>query len=143
MKEIYGNLWSWYGKPQTIVLITTNGEVTKTGRCVMGRGCAAEARTRFPNIDLELGRKIRDGGNLMHSLDDGKIWSFPVKHHWREPADLALIATSANQLGRMAAAWPDRIAILPRPGCGNGQRTWEEVQPVLAWLPDNVMVITK
>jgi len=31
---------------------------------------------------------------------------------------------------------------LPRPGCGNGHRTWEEVKPLLDGLPDNVWVIT-
>lgn len=143
MREIHGNLWSWYGKPSIIVLITTNGIVTPNGRCVMGRGCAEEAKIRFPGIDLELGGKIRIGGNQMYPLVGGLVWSFPVKRDWRDKADLGLIATSASQLGDMALKRGEEHFVLPRPGCGNGGRTWEEVEPVIDFLPDNVLVIAK
>jgi hypothetical protein len=143
MREIHGNLWSWYGKPSIIVLITTNGIVTAGGRAVMGRGCAEEAKLRFKDIDLELGRNIRIHGNQMYSLGGGLIWSFPVKRDWRDKADLGLIGESASQLEAMALRRVDEHFILPRPGCGNGGRTWDEVGPVIDFLPDNVLVISK
>lgn len=34
-------------------------------------------------------------------------------------------------------------AVLPRPGCGNGRLTWEQVKPVIKFLPDNVWVISR
>jgi|HubBroStandDraft_1064217.scaffolds.fasta_scaffold19852_7 hypothetical protein len=143
MKELQDELWKWYGKPLTIVLVTTNGMVTAGGRCVMGRGCAAEAKARFPGIDLDLGRKITAGGNVMHPLEAGLIWSFPVKHHWREEADMKLIVRSAHQLAQMAGQRPAWMFVLPRPGCGNGRLDWSDVKPWIAFLPDNVTVVSK
>lgn len=32
--------------------------------------------------------------------------------------------------------------VLPRPGCGNGRLVWADVKPVLAGLPDEVLIIT-
>ena len=143
MKEIFGELWSYFAKPSTTVLITTNGTITKDGKCVMGRGCAAQAKVRFPGIDAELGRRIAANGNVMLPLEAGLIYSFPTKHNWYEKADLTLIAQSARQLANLAVFdRPSGIYILPRPGCNNGRLRWEEVKPVIAFLPDNVWVIT-
>lgn len=143
MKEIHGELWSHYAKPNTTVLITTNGIVTKDGRAVMGRGCALEAKNRFPGIDVELGRKIAQDGNVMHALDGGLIYSFPVKEHWRDNADLHIIALSAAFLAGMATVKRLETFVLPRPGCGNGRLLWRDVGKLLRLLlPDNVLVIT-
>lgn len=143
MQEIFGDLWAYFQRPETTVLITTNGTIKKTGRCVMGKGNARQARDKFPGIDLELGKKILEHGNFPHPLLNGLIYSFPVKHQWFERADLALIVSSATILDRLARARAEHyIYVLPRPGCKNGQLLWEEVKPVIAFLPDNVWVIT-
>jgi hypothetical protein len=143
MREILGDLWD-YGLP-AIVLITTNGTVKKpSGECVMGRGCALEAKMRFPGIARRLGQQIKDHGNRVHVLEPGKIWSFPVKHNWWDTADLALIAQSAQELAAEAVTRDTVRFILPRPGCGNGKLGWWQVRPVPEkLLPDNVFVIGK
>ena len=71
------------------------------------------------------------------------LLTFPVKHNWWQPADLDLIAKSAEALEYMALSKPDTSFLLPRPGCGNGKLTWAEVRPVIKFLPDNVLVIDK
>jgi hypothetical protein len=147
MIEATGNLWAYLDRPNYALLITTNGAITSRGRGVMGRGCAREAALRFRELPLLLGRGIRLNGNVLQILSyEHRIWSFPVKHVWSEPADLALIARSTEALRKLATEsiqWGDFAWVLPRPGCGNGQLLWEDVKPIVATLPDNVMVISK
>ena len=151
MKEITGNLWDYYGKPNHVCIVTTNGTVKNNGECVMGRGCAAEAKEKVPGIASCLGAAIRKNGNVFHGYlgafvgdyNGQKLAFFPVKHNWWEKADLVLIKQSTNSLKTWAEALPEFTFILPRPGCGNGQRTWSEVKPLLEGLPDNVWVISR
>ena len=152
MKEVYGDLWTYHHglephyKP--IICITTNGYVKKDGSAVMGRGVAKECLLKHRGIDATLGYLIRTYGNQVQMIIKDyeiPIYAFPVKHHWRELADFDLIQGSAGQLANLAMANPMNIYILPRPGCGNGQRDWlTEVRPIIEpILPDNVHVITK
>jgi len=142
VKEIQGELWDYYGKPGYVVLITTNGTVKANGEVVMGRGCAAEAKRRFPGIAKTLGELIKWNGNTVFEPVPG-VYSFPVKHNWYEQADLLLIAESCLFLKDRACATPEVTYVLPRPGCGNGHLTWEQVHPVVECLPDNVWVISR
>lgn len=143
MIEVTGNLWSY---PATVRLITTNGTLKANGEAVMGRGCALEAKTKWPSIAAELGHAIRVGGNRPHRLLQDEdvewmLWSFPVKHHWREKADLDLIRHSAEFFAKRSTA--RHTFVLPRPGCGNGGLTWDIVRPILApLLDDRFHVIT-
>lgn len=104
---------------------------------------ALQAKGRFPGIDLELGQKIAKEGNVVYPLQGRLIYSFPVKHHWSEKADLHLIALSAVSLAAIATVRKSETFVLPRPGCGNGQLYWDDVRKLLIKiLPDNVLVIT-
>ncbi len=145
MIEIVGGLWNYYGKPGFVVCITTNGFVKKNGEAVMGRGCAKEAKLRFPGIAGYLGDLLKRDGNRFRMLGDPyHLVAFPVKLDWWENADPVLIVNSAAALRTEAIAKKDVTFILPRPGCGNGGLRWEEVGPLLEGiLPDNVWVITK
>lgn len=136
MTEVYGNLWTvsteW-------LCITTNGTLKKGGRCVMGAGCALQARKRFPDLDRHLGEKIRQKGNHVHYLgringtENRLLFSFPVKEHWREEADLNLIRRSCEELRALWLRAPSSpIVTIPRPGCGCGQLDYESVRPLLS-----------
>lgn len=142
MREAQGDLWNFLESDNAVGCITTNGTVKNNGECVMGKGCAAQAKKRFPLLPRSLGQKIMASGNAVHELSP-KLVSFPVKHNWWEDADLKLITRSAIQLAALAQRYPDKIFYLPRPGCGNGNRDWEtEVKPAIEKiLPDNVVVI--
>lgn len=145
MREITGNLWDYYGKPGFVVCITTNGTVKKNGEAVMGRGCAFEATHRIPGIAKTLGGLIQSYGNVVleHLTRMEDVISFPVKHNWWEQADLKLIEHSAGRLWVLADGEPEKTFILPRPGCGNGRLTWEQVKPAIEFLPDNVWIISR
>lgn len=143
MKEIRGNLWAYFDR-EHIIAITTNGTIKANGSGVMGRGCAAEAKTRIHGIEKVLGTRLREHGNGVVELNEmPTVISFPVKHQWWEKADLELIQRSAAELVEfMMYEATGRPVILPRPGCGNGGRTWAEVKPLVSFLPDKVWVIS-
>ena len=105
MLEAQGNVWDFYGAPDTVIVIPTNGDVNRYGECVMGRGLALQAKKRIKGIARRLGDAIREFGSVPLYLDDGRCLSFPVKHHW--PCHLH---TSRN------AQWRERnrrMSILP------------------------------
>ena len=81
LRIVKQDMWNFIGKVDAIC-ITTNGFVKKDGKAVMGRGCAQEAKRRYPNIDFILAKHIQQKGNVPGVLaeDKGtKIISFPVK----------------------------------------------------------------
>jgi hypothetical protein len=137
MVEATGDLWTY---PADFRVITTNGTVKKDGRAVLGRGCAKEATLRYPGLAKALGARLQSPlGNTVYYFDAYRLFTFPVKHHWSQAADLALIrqSTAAFRGHLLASA----TYVMPRAGCGNGQLRWADVQPILAALPDNVVVI--
>ena len=135
MKEITANLWE---VPADLRVITTNGATRRDGACVMGRGCAYEAKSRYPGIDHRLGDLIKRYGNRVMRLGrygaggaGVMIASFPVKHHWRQEADPNLIRCSARQLVALADKFGYENVVLPRPGCGAGRLAWRDIRPIL------------
>lgn len=143
MLEVIGNLWTY---PADVRVITTNGTVKKNGECVMGRGCALEAKKKYPTLPKLLGQVIVGIGNepfwFPLASADAPLVTFPVKHNWHERADIELIKSSAEKIANMRAL-EERTIVLPRPGCGNGGLRWEDVKPVLEpILDDRFHVIT-
>lgn len=143
MKEIKGNLWDFRGKDGYVLCITTNGTIKRDGTAVMGRGCALQAKNNYPGIAATLGRRLKYDGLKVVWLTT-RLIAFPVKYEWHQKANLDLIKKSATELAREAANLRQNWFLLPRPGCGNGQRDWEtEVKPIIEnILPDNVLVIS-
>ena len=143
MLEVKGNLWTY---PADVVVITTNGTIKANGECVMGRGCAAEAKRMYPAVPKQLGTSIKAYGNIVSPLLDRPIHlvSFPVKHRWHEKADVQLIERSAHALVHAANTIYDGLTfVMPRPGCGNGGLKWDDVKPVIEpILDDRFHVIT-
>ncbi|KPJ57653.1 MAG: hypothetical protein AMJ42_04555 [Deltaproteobacteria bacterium DG_8] len=134
------------------ICITTNGALNAQGKCVMGRGVALIAKEKWNGIDKRLGDFIKINGNIVQILwyvpsQHTTIVAFPVKHHWKERADLKLIETSCKQLKALMDQEGWKKVILPRPGCNNGKRDWDtEVKPILQkhFRDDNrLMVIRK
>lgn len=155
MREIAQDLWTvdcnW-------ICITTNAVTDKSGNAIMGRGCALEARKLIPNIDQRLGYHLRSRGNHVHELgtwQQKRIFSFPVKHHWRDLAHVGIIAQSCEELiewvnGALDSGKTIPVIALPRPGCGAGGLSWQyEVKPVLekyfygTYIGDNIIVVSK
>lgn len=156
MREFEGDVWEY---PADAYVITTNGTVKANGTCVMGRGVAKQARGMFPGIDLRLGTFIKRFGNHVHSFEVSNVegvvrnihrsvslLSFPVKHHWDQKADLKLIERSAIELSyRIMMQFQGSMTVaMVRPGCGNGQRSWNVVKPIIEpYLDDRFVIVEK
>lgn len=128
MRELCGEIWDY--RENCIIAITTNGQVTKNGKAVMGRGVAAQAARMFPELPLLLGRRIRKNGNHVHYLGEN-IVSFPVEDSPFQVPDPRLIGRSACELLAMADQRGWCSIVVPRPGCGCGGLSWNEVRPLL------------
>ena len=146
MHEKTADLWDLHGIGAWVA-ITTNGFVKKNGEAVMGRGVAREAAQCFEWLQAQLGDRIRDAGNHVHKFSTIRLFTFPVKHHWHDPADPDLIVRSAKELAawiRDPGAGPSTPRVyLVRPGCGNGQLRWEDVKPLIAPIFDDRVVIVE
>ena len=151
MREATGDIWSMLTDGDAII-ITTNGILNTEGRLVMGKGIALEAKTRVKGVDRIAGDMVGRYGNHAWLLDPAHMtprWDMifmPVKEHWRDPADLALIERSAHEIVKIVAqeihiggVWaedhPDYVRLpniyLPHVGCGAGSLNWSDVKPVL------------
>ena len=138
MLEAVGNLWKF---PALWRVITTNGTIKKNSEAVLGRGCAYEAKCRYPGLPAMLGRDLENGGNHVRRYWPWKLIVFPVKYNWFDSADLDLIQRSVAEFERQINA--GSTYVMPRPGCGNGNLKWDDVRPLLVGLPDNVTVINR
>ncbi|GAC1465776.1 MAG: macro domain-containing protein [Desulfuromonadaceae bacterium] len=128
MFETVGDIWKYTAKG--VIVITTNGSLTRDGRAVFGRGVAKQAALRLPGLAENLGRLLAEQGNHVFDLGCG-IVSYPVEETaWSQP-DLRIIARSAGELRLLADRSGWEKIVVPRPGCGGGGLSWKEVKPLL------------
>lgn len=130
MREQVGDMFEDYLEPDVLYVITTNGFVKNNGSLVMGAGVAKDAKRLQKNIDVYLGDMVLAWGN--HSfLLPGNLVTLPVKHHWKDRAEIDLITRSLGELYNLWSSVGRPRLYLPRPGCGNGQLSWYNVQPLV------------
>ncbi|PLY10925.1 MAG: ADP-ribose-binding protein [Desulfuromonas sp.] len=129
MREITGDLWACYADG-AVVAITTHGAVSRSGRSSMQRGCARQARERFPGLDEQLGGLVLKQGNHVHQLGE-RLVSFPVENDPLCNPELSLIERSCQELVVLTGRHGWQQVVVPRPGCGSGGLFWADVRPVL------------
>jgi len=130
--------------PGDIYLVTTNSYIRKDGALVMGRGAAKQLSVMYPRLPYLLGDRIEHLGeyNVGVLTDTGSglsLGAFQVKFNFSDEADLDLIQRSVDELHRVATE-DGRVFHVNFPGIGNGRRAIEDIEPMLASLPDNVCV---
>lgn len=142
MKVIKGNIWDFHDEGFPII-VTTNGDINASGKCVMGRGIAEQAKKRWPCLPKTIADHIKKHGNVVGWFGDYNLFSFPTKHHWYLKSDLDLIEQSCRQLRGMwdLSSDPSLIICMVKPGVGNGKRRWEEVEPILDRHLDDRFII--
>ena len=144
MREIQGDLWVLGGDARCI---TTNGTLTNSGRGVMGRGVARQAKSRYLGIEKRLAGHLQLRGNhvgvLLEAGEDVSIplVVFPVKHEWHQKADPQLIIRSTDELVALTDARGWQEVVLPRPGCGNGHLSWLTVEKIVRPRLDDRFVV--
>jgi len=129
MLETVGDIWEHADRGE-IIVVTTNGSLSRDGRAIFGRGVARQAAFRFPELADELGKLLAEQGSHVFDLGNGVV-TFPVEETpWSLP-DLRIIARSALELRLLADRSGWQRIIVPRPGCGGGGLSWKEVKPLL------------
>jgi len=138
--EINYDLWELHALG-FYVCITTNGIIKANGELVMGAGIAKQAAAKFPWLPKKLAALVTQNDNRVFELPE-RLISFPTKHHWRNKSDIKLIKKSAKELMEIVNKLNLDWVILPRPGCNNGQLSWEsEVKPALIDVLDKRVVV--
>jgi len=140
MKEVIGDFWEYYNCNWKC--IPTNLVVKDDGRAVMGAGLAKAARDKFFNIDLTLGRAIKDNPNknilYLGTYISINYYSFPTKNNWRDLSNFSLIEKSAIELKMLYDNMESKPKILlPKVGCGLGGLNWKDVKKILVPIFDN------
>ncbi len=142
MIHVQGNIWDFH-KAGHWIAIPTNGSVRNDGKAVMGRGLAQEAAQKFPGLARLLGLRLQRGSNIPYLFSQYKIVTIPVKHKWRDNADLDLILQSCRNLKHLTAInfYP---LYIPHLGCGFGRLSWVDVKPALEQaLSDDFIVVSR
>ncbi len=117
--------------------ILTSGAVSGSGEAILDTPSAIAAAKRFSGVETDLGRLISSRGNHVHIIRPGLI-SFPIKQFQWSGANLQVIQRSTAELIQLVGA---AKTLLPRPLQG-AVPAWEQVAPLLANLPDNIIVVT-
>ena len=140
MRTVVGDLWAirmWR-------VVTTNLTVRADGCAVMGRGVAAQAVEKWPDIPRWLGGKIRAGQRGLVVHEEHALLFLPVKVHWRDRADVHLLERSLSELAAFAAAHPGDVIVSPVPGIGFGGLDRGAVDDLLRrHLGDNVVLVER
>lgn len=140
MREESGNLWTYLADA---IVVPTNLSVKRNGCAVMGAGVALDAAQRWPWLALGLGARLkrtRAPVTWFEVSDTLTIVCLATKRHWRDLADLSLIADGASDLAQLSDGW--KTIALPRLGCGLGGLSWEtQVRPILAPLLDDRFIV--
>lgn len=142
LQQMTGDLWEQHQNGH-VIAITTGGLVRKDGTCVMPSGTALQAARKFPQLPGILGQQIRQKGMHVFELEN-RIVSFPVENSPYENPELSIIRQSCLELVELAESKGWTRIVVPRPGCGHGGLSWNEVQPILAnYFDKRFIVITE
>lgn len=132
------------------IFVTSNSYIKQNGALTMGAGAAKDMLNLYHGIDRTFG-ELLTGKHLtaynilalpVYEQSVALLGLFQVKYHWNKPANLNLIATSANKLAQFADMFYGVIA-LNFPGIGNGELARQDVVPLLEVLPESVWVYEK
>lgn len=127
---LLGDIWK-HRRARDWIVVSTNVGWRRDGTNVMGRGIAAQAARKFPDLPAWYGAECRKRGSatptIAHPLY--RLILFPVKPlnpvaphlSWKGSATLARIQTSLDQLLELVPLLPHTGRVLiPAVGCGNG-----------------------
>ena len=145
-----GNIWILQKQmnPVPDVVVPVNGDINKHGFAVMGRGLALDASRFYPNLGREVAKWISTYGNTLAYHHTYRLYTFPVKEHWRDRASLDLITRSCRDLAdsvkyRRELTRGQKI-LIPHVGCGNGKLDWKDVKPILeSYLDPEFFVVVE
>ena len=100
----------------------------------MGLGLAEQAAAKIPLLPAALAEHLTKNGNCLGVFPAWRLFTFPTKQHWRDPARLDLIERAAYDLHWELVDRKSVVVLVPKVGCGTntGQLNWtRQVKPLL------------
>lgn len=172
LKDDYSKYLHINNNPFDAVCVTTNKVVKNNGELVMGAGIAKLAKLAYPSLPRVWGERIKKipeniniiCSNVDYYLDNKDICkktfaritnlkplyllSFCTKNDWKDKSSLTLIKKSMEELYTLIYQMGWNNTLLPKPGCFNGQLSWESevlpaIEPHLIDLGDRITIISK
>lgn len=134
MQEKVCDLWN---EPADYRCVPTSGAVGSDGAAVMDSGIALQAKQRYTNLDVDLGRLLTSRGNHVHELRPGLL-SFPIKQYQWSGIVVDVVRRSVGELQALVGS---AKTLLPRPDLKDDDVPWETIAEVLSTLPDNFVVV--
>ena len=103
---------------------------------VMGKGIALEFKKRYPDMfqiyrESCEKRSIKTGMLMLCYEPDHWVLLFPTKEHWRNPSRMEYIEAGLSKFCRTYAEKGITSIAFPRLGCGSGELSWSDVQPLM------------
>ena len=134
-----------------VKFFTSNLTTNAKGELVMGAGNALAVKRLYPDAPAVfgqlLGKYTPDKPLLLqYRVDDDAsmmIAAFPTKHHWKDKADIDLIAKGVKQLLDISRQTTFIDFHLPMPGVGLGGLQVGSVLNLIHELPNNVYIYYK
>lgn len=124
--------------------------ITNTVNCVgvMGKGIAAEYKTRFPEMFSDYKKRcdrkeVRPGQPYIWEADDHLILNFPTKDHWKGKSRLEWIEQGLIWIRDNYRSIGFTSIAMPPLGCGNGGLYWTDVKALIEKhlaAPDDLVV---
>lgn len=156
MKLKQGNMWTAFDEAD-LFLVTCNSTLRKDGEIVMGRGCALQAKRKFPDLPKAAGKWLQNYQHITGDSDYGilipyatiadasseetKLGLFQVKHHFSQPAKLELIERSVDIALTSLDPMYQNVH-LNFPGIGYGELDYKSVLPIVERLDNRFTVWT-
>lgn len=117
-----------------VYAFTANRTLDVHMRLVMGAGAALAVKNAFPQAPKLFGNSMLINSDRLVTVHDIEpkrpLAAVTVKHHWRHPADPALIRDSFHALHDLATQFGWRVHC-NYPGVGRGGLKFEEVEDIL------------
>ncbi len=109
----------------------------------MGAGLAKEFKSRFPEMFQEYlqlcrSRKFKIGELHLYRDENKWILNLPTKKDWRDNSELNYIETSLKKFVESYKEMGIISVSFPKLGCGKGGLLWEEVQPKMVGILEEV-----
>jgi hypothetical protein len=136
------------------ICFTSNGIVRRDGKLVMGAGVAKAFRDRLPGLDAKAGLAVRKSGNVCQIISTPiikiekknisvpvNVVAFPTKNHFKDDSDIDLIMRSSRRLMELIEEHKWQYVALPRPGCQNGNLSWNFVREKIEKVLDKRVII--
>ena len=102
----------------------------------MGAGLALSFANKFPDMLADYKDKckhglVKIGEPYIFTSPNRKILLFPTKDDWKNPSKIEYIYDGISYLAKNYREMGIKSIAIPALGCGKGQLSWAEVQPII------------